>query len=188
MQTSKVKAPLPGANYTSDTRNYPWHRPPDITDYDEGIDYIINRINDNDEEMEMVYAMLGVDTPITSIVNVIMLQGIAKGKFPIDLAIMMAGPVARYIQILADANDIKYDLGIDDNDRIPITPTSLRVALGLYEDEQGVSPEEPIEPVERPTGGLMAAPTGDDIEPAPEDEQAAMLGMMEEEEPTDELA
>ena len=29
-------APIAGENFTSDTRNYPWHRPPEITDYDDG--------------------------------------------------------------------------------------------------------------------------------------------------------
>ena len=36
-------APIPGANYTSDTRNYPWHRPPDITDVDEALEHIMER-------------------------------------------------------------------------------------------------------------------------------------------------
>ena len=33
-------APIPGENYTAETKNYPWHRPPDIVDYDEAIDFI----------------------------------------------------------------------------------------------------------------------------------------------------
>ena len=39
MQTPK--APIPGANYTSDTRNYPWHRPSDITTYDEAVSVLV---------------------------------------------------------------------------------------------------------------------------------------------------
>ena len=37
--------PIAGANYAADTRNYPWHRPPDIVNYDEGVDYLIRKMN-----------------------------------------------------------------------------------------------------------------------------------------------
>ena len=37
-------APIAGANYAADTRNYPWHRPPDLVNYDEGVDYLDSRI------------------------------------------------------------------------------------------------------------------------------------------------
>jgi hypothetical protein len=98
----------------------------------------------------------------------------------------MAGPLARYISIIADEQDIKYDMGVGDKDRVSITPTSLKMALGIY-DEEG---EETLEVLEEapviPEGGLMGAPTED--EAASKDEQSAMLGMVEEEEPTDELA
>ena len=51
--TPNFKRPIAGAHYTSDTRNYPWHRPPDITDYDGAVEYMINLINDT-EKTEMV--------------------------------------------------------------------------------------------------------------------------------------
>ena len=38
----KLDAPIAGANYAADTRNYPWHRPPDITEYDEGCSFAPN--------------------------------------------------------------------------------------------------------------------------------------------------
>ena len=31
--------PIPGENFTSETKNYPWHRPPEITDYDEALEF-----------------------------------------------------------------------------------------------------------------------------------------------------
>ena len=33
--------PIPGANFTSDERNWPWHRAPDITDTDEALETIL---------------------------------------------------------------------------------------------------------------------------------------------------
>ena len=173
-------APVAGANYAADTRNSPWHRPPDLVNYDEGVDYIIKKLQDP-EQLETVYALLKIDIQVSTVVTSLFMQAISRGKFSIDLAILMAGPIARYIGIIADEQDIKYDMGVGDEDRIKITPTSLKMALGIIDDD-----EEPAEVLEEPmveaSGGLMGAPSPDEITAATEDEQASMLGMSSDEE------
>lgn len=173
-------APVAGANYTADTRNYPWHRPPDLVNYDEGVDYIINKLQDP-EQLETVYALLKIDIQVSTVVTSLLMQAISRGKFSIDLAILMAGPLARYIGIIADEQDIKYDMGVGDEDRIKITPTSLKMALGIIDDDE--EPEEVLEePIVEASGGLMGAPSADEVTAATEDEQASMLGMSSDEE------
>jgi len=171
-------APIPGENFTSDTRNYPWHRPPEITDYDDGVDYLIEKLSEQDQA-ELTYSMLEIGLPITTVVSSLLMQGISKGKFPIDLAILMSGPLARYIEIVAKKNDIKHEMGIEEKNRQPITPTSLKMALGIFEDDDEV---EEVEIEESPEGaeGFMAPPM-EGNEPASDEEQAAMLGQAEEE-------
>ena len=188
----KLDAPIAGANYAADTRNYPWHRPPDITSYDEGVDYLITKMQEP-EELELVYALLEIDATIATVVTSVLMQGISRGKFSIDLAILMSGPVARYIGILADEQEMKYDMGVGDDSRIKITPTSLKLALGIVDDVEEVVPEDiaPVEPIEAPMNGLMGAPGGDMT--ASDEEQAAMLGGDDDtpevtEEPEDGLA
>ena len=173
-------APVAGANYAADTRNYPWHRPPDLVNYDEGVDYIINKLQDP-EQLETVYALLKIDIQVSTVVTSLLMQAISRGKFSIDLAILMAGPLARYIGIIADEQDIKYDMGVGDEDRIKITPTSLKMALGIIDDDE--EPEEVSEePIVEASGGLMGAPSADEVTAATEDEQASMLGMSSDEE------
>ena len=62
----RLNAPIPGANYMADTRNYAWHRPPDMVDYDEAVSYLIDKI-DEPEEKELIFAMLGIDAHITTV-------------------------------------------------------------------------------------------------------------------------
>jgi hypothetical protein len=180
----RLEAPIPGGNFTSDTRNYSWHRPPDIVDYDEAVAYMIEKI-DEPEQIELVFAMLGIDAHITTVVNVLLLQAVSKGKMGIDLAILIAGPLARYIEIAAKDVGIKYEMGTEDANRTVITPTLLKASMGIMDEpttEEPLAPEEDVP--EEPTESLMAMP--DDMA-APEDEQAAMLGALTEEEPEDEL-
>jgi len=175
----EFKAPIPGANFTADTRNYAWHRPPDITNYDEAVDYYLKKM-DEEQETELIAAMLQIDVHITTIVSGLLMQGISKGKLPIDLAILIAGPLARYIEIVAKSMNIKYEMGVEDKDRIQITPTLLRASLGLLEDDdEEIDQQEMAEAAMAPeedAGGLMSAPPPEDATAATTDEQAAMLG------------
>ena len=183
----KIDAPVPGANLLADTRNYPWHRPPDITDYDEAVSYMISRIS-QEEQAELVYSLLQIDTTVTTVVSGLLMQSIAKGKIPIDLAILISGPVARYIEVIAQTNGYKYDMGTDTSDRVKITPTLLKMAMGIVEDddeEMEDTPEEVVSAI--PEGGLMGAPLDQDKMTASDEEQASMLGMnADSEEPVEE--
>ena len=124
------------------------------------------------------------------------MQAISKGKVPIDLAIIIAGPLARYIEIIAKGMGIKYEMGVEDKNRVVMTPTLLRASLDLLKDEE---PEQDV--LEETTAlpdesGLMSAPV-DDGSVASSEEQSDMLGGEEEapvedeaveEEPVDGLA
>jgi hypothetical protein len=172
-------APIPGENYLSDTRNYPWHRPPEIVDYDQAVDYLINRLTET-EHSELIYSLIKTKQPLTGIVAGIMMQSIGRGKIAIDLAILAAGPIYRYLEILAEQNGIEYESGLEDKGRIPLTPTTLKAAVGILDDDE---PEAEIETpnaiIDASQQGLMERP--EKLEPSPADEQAMMLGLMDDE-------
>ena len=182
----KFEGPIPGENFLTDTKNYPWHRPPDLVDYDETVGYMLSKI-DEPEQIELVFAMLGIDAKVTTVVSTLLLQAISKGKFTIDMAMLIAGPLARYIEIQAKNAGVKYDMGLENKDRIVLTPTLLKASLGILEQPEEESPEimsmreeaVPMEPEQEQIMGLMSQPPEGAV--SSEDEQAAMLGQTEEE-------
>ena len=184
----KFEGPIPGENFLTDTKNYPWHRPPDLVDYDETVSYMLSKI-DEPEQIELVFAMLGIDAKVTTVVSTLLLQAISKGKFTIDMAMLIAGPLARYIEIQAKNAGVKYDMGLENKDRIVLTPTLLKASLGILEQPEEESPEimamreeaGPMEPEQEQEQimGLMSQPPEGAV--AEDDEQAAMLGQTEEE-------
>ena len=175
--------PIPGENYLSDTRNYPWHRPPEITDYDEAVDYLIGRLEEP-EHSELIYSLMKLKAPLTSIVAGLMMQSIGRGKFAIDLAILAAGPIYRYLEILADQSGIEIESGLENKGRIPITPTTLMAAVGIVDDDE---PETEVETpnalIDAAQGGLMEEP--EEMGPVSSDVQASMLGQTDQEETMD---
>lgn len=171
--------PIPGENYTADTRNYPWHRPPEFTGYDEAIRAMTRRLN-SDKEGELIYSLIELEVPVYIIVSNFLMRHIMRGFIPIDLAVLMAGPLARTIEIIGKNNGQTPDMTTEDPRRATITPTLLKLQAGDVDSVMDLPKDEQAEPEEEP--GLMAAAPQDIVEVAPEDVQAQMLGMTDDEE------
>jgi hypothetical protein len=171
-------APIAGENLTSDPKNYPWHRPPDLVEYDDVVDYMIGKIM---EPKTLNGLMTFVDSgfTITSLISYAMLSNIGRGKFQIDVAILAAGPLARLLQILAEDAGLDYVMGVEEDFK-RMSPVMLKLAM----EDDDIMPDDPSEEnsEENPTeeSGLMDESVP--LAPASDDEQNAMLGYGDEQE------
>lgn len=107
-----MDAPIPGENWTSDTRGQPWHRPPDMSGYDEIIENILQSLKRKQFQTKII-SMVDAGLPIAFVVSFILMKGVGEGKWSIDMAIIVAGPVAHFLAILARSYEIPVKLGID---------------------------------------------------------------------------
>ena len=187
-----AKGPINGENLTADTRNYPWHRPPEVTGFDAAVERMIKEL-DQDKEGELLYSLLELEVPVAIITTNLLMRKISKGILQIDLAVLIAGPVARYIEILALDNNITPDMDMS-NGEVPVSAQGLLMKMrsdGAQPEEmlEEEAPEIPVEGEEEPLageGGLMAPMASDGPPVASTEEQAAMLGESPAE-PTEEL-
>lgn len=120
MQKHQLDGPIPGENFTSDTKNYPWHRPPEFTELDEAIDYV-SKVMTNDSGSEAIISMLEMGMSVVMVSDIVITKGISTGKWTPDLGLILAGPVAHIIVIMAREYGIDYDLGVETRKS---TPTS----------------------------------------------------------------
>jgi hypothetical protein len=180
--------PIPGENYTSDTRNYPWHRPPEITDYDEALEYTA-------KEFKKPNAMIGLETMLTNGITVatmtdfFLTRNIGLGKWTVDFALIIAGPVAKTIELIAVQAGYDYEMGIEEQITVP-TKEMVADLVSMIDGDEEVEEEMPMPeamPEEDVEGsGLMSAMAGLEGEPADKETQDEMLGYSEEEEPEEE--
>lgn len=172
MQGSKMNArfdgPIPGENFTSDTKNYPWHRPPDLTDYDEIVQDVLEKVSD-EYVLPAVMSTIAAGATVASVVDYLMMTNIGKGRFPIDMAILAAGPVARYLEIMAKDFGVDYEMGLDE----AFEPLPLDMVKSLRKATEEKSIEFADETTTEPVKELGI---GSAIGAAPSDEQEAMLG------------
>lgn len=152
--TYALDGPIPGENFTSDTRNYPWHRPPEYTEPDEAVEYAIGVMTEEEGSVAII-SMLEMGISVAAIADMILTKGLMMGKWSMDLSILIAGPVAHVIVLLAKGRDVEYDLGIDRPKNIP-TSVFFKEAKKLDKAEAGKIGQE----VQAETENLdLAAPT-----------------------------
>lgn len=113
-----LDGPIPGENYTSDTRNYPWHRPPEFTEPDEAIEYISN-IMLEEKGAVAILSMLELGITVLQITEMIIMKGMGAGKWTMDLGLLIAGPISHIIILMAKAYEVEYDMGFSD---MPVMP------------------------------------------------------------------
>jgi hypothetical protein len=172
---------IPGENYTSDTRNYPWHRPPDLTDLDEIVEDVIITISER-TVLPTVMSQLALGATVSGITDYLIMSKISEGKFAIDMGLLAAGPVARFIQIMADDFDVDYEMGLEEEFKV-LTPNIIKSLKQAVEEEEEAVVEEPAPEEPEEDLGFMARPEG----AAPEEEQMSMLGQSDDEPLEEEL-
>jgi hypothetical protein len=122
MPYKPMTGPIPGENFTSDTKNYPWHRPPQHVDLDDAIeDAFKNLMSKNASSSALTLMDMGVS--IATITDMYVTQGISQGKWTVDIALLMAGPIAHILFLLAKGYGIDPDLGVDN--KITTPPKAL---------------------------------------------------------------
>lgn len=114
-QDKLVNGPIPGENYTTDTKNFPWHRPPQYTHPDDAIEYAIKWILD-DERSDGYMTMLEIGWSIVDVTQMFIMNGVGKGLWTFDMGLIIAGPVSHLLVIMARGYDIDFDLGIKKED------------------------------------------------------------------------
>tara|TARA_Y100000780_G_scaffold232313_1_gene262612 strand:- start:2210 stop:2752 length:543 start_codon:yes stop_codon:yes gene_type:complete len=168
-----MNGPIPGENYTSDTRNYPWHRPPEFEDLNEAVEWSMEKLTDEHGSMGLL-SLIQAGMTIAEATDIFVTSGIGKGKWTPDYAILLAGPIARIIEMMAKGYEIKYDMGIDKAP--PVTFEYIKAlqntktmnkekankAVDAVAESLG-SPESPPSSTSKKRGGFMAVDPQEDI-------------------------
>lgn len=112
-QSRLLDGPIPGENFTSDTKNYPWHRPPEITDFDKAIEAAMKQLSERTSAYNLLNT-ISIGIPLSTLATMFVTSGIGAGKWTPDFAILLAGPVCRIMELMAKDAKVDYTLGLDD--------------------------------------------------------------------------
>lgn len=166
MEKSVLNGPIPGENYTSDTKNYPWHRPPEITDIDKGIEAAAKQLTTREGAFGILNT-LQAGVTVVQATDMFVTSGVGAGKWTPDFGILLAGPIARIIKIMAEDAGISYAMGLDDKPIPTISYYKKQSEITKDDAEQaGMAAQSQIDQIKPPTnnsGFMNAAPPAQDM-------------------------
>jgi hypothetical protein len=106
--------PIPGANMTSDPKNYPWRQPPKFSDIDKALDFLVKKVTDF-KVANGFLTMSEIGLPLYKQAEMILMQGMSGGFWTFDYALLLAGPLTRIIELIHIGYEVEYDIGTDED-------------------------------------------------------------------------
>jgi len=169
MTEAALMAAVPGQSLTDYPKNYPWERPPEITDPNDAIKFHIDRIADEDV-IDNVLDLLEFGIPAKTLSESMMTAAVGSGIHSIDVSLIVEPIVRDFMMKAADMAGIKYketfkpdEMTMAEraslfNDAVASTPEGERdKGFEIVKEAAESMKEEPVEePTEEEPKGLMA--------------------------------
>jgi len=190
IQNKMLKAPIPGENLVQSSRNYAWHRPPKMVEYDDVIEHFVDNYISKTNRLSAAMLLAQNGIPATSIVSSIMLGMVGRGDISPDMSLLVAGPFYKILTRMFDETGTAYLTGFDTEEEIQeyLDAPKEKSTKKLSKEQETQIDEFEKELKEKstvPSGGLMGAksdeetldieamPTGEGLISRPTDEEEA---------------
>lgn len=117
-ETSNFDAPIPGQSLTVELGSRPWQTPPEMSTFEEGLDFYISRIVDPKMAAQLL-DIIETGVPLTAIAETLTLGGAMQGLHNIDVGILVNPVLVELMEGLAKNADVKYVIGDTDGEELP---------------------------------------------------------------------
>jgi hypothetical protein len=102
----KFNFPVPGHSMTDTPKKWAWDNPPNITNPDDAVEMVINKVEDNPDTKEHFLRMMAGGVTVEEIINTIGLGGFTEGEWSPDVAELIKPALAVYFIGLAIKNKV----------------------------------------------------------------------------------
>ena len=159
MTEAALMAAVPGQSLTDYPKNYPWERPPEITDPNDAIKFHIDRVSDPDV-IDNVLDALELGVPVKTLSDSMMTGAVASGIHSIDTSLVVEPIVRDLIMKAADMAGVKYKETFKPDD------LTLTQRASLFDDVVESTPEG-----ERDKGFELVKEAAESIKEEPVEEE-----------------
>lgn len=161
--------PIPGQSLTTEPKNTPYERPPEIVDPEQALQVHLARLNQPDIMDDALYFLeIGID--LVTLVEGILRSAVMSGIHTIDVSLIIAPVIHEYIKSTADLAGIKYDEGFEDKEAKKKRTYARNATLAQKKlKEMGSEPEAKPAPKQEPR--VVA----EDLEEMPREEPVGLM-------------
>jgi len=152
---NKYDTAIPGSSLTQPTNKNPG--PPQFTDIDEAMMFIIGSMSEPKRLKEMLGMMDGQGAGVSAeeIARVLTFGGVVENKWTPDLALLLGKLILALIVAIAERSGITYKIPMKDRTK-PSDNTQRMALLREFENRETPKPDEQIDEAQTPIGGLMS--------------------------------
>ena len=159
----RLEAPIPGMAMTHEVGARPWQQPAQYTSVEEALQYYLPRMQD-DAFTDSLINVIEMGMPLTTLANTIQLAGVMDGRHNIDVGILIMPVLIEMMQLVAEAEGVKYVTGMERNIEGETKDSDVSAALATLKDDLGnndIDEKETqdmdiVEEQDEPSMGLMA--------------------------------
>ena len=159
----RLEAPIPGMAMTHEVGARPWQQPAQYTSVEEALQYYLPRMQD-DAFTDSLINVIEMGMPLTTLANTIQLAGVMDGRHSIDVGILIMPVLIEMMQLVAEAEGVKYVTGMERNIEGETKDSDVSAALATFKDnlgnngmdEQETQDMDIVEEQDEPSMGLMA--------------------------------
>lgn len=102
-------APIPGQSLTGQPGGMAMERPPQFTDPNQALEFLFQRLT-REEFVKQLVVMLKAGSTVEYIVRTILFEGVIKGRWTPDVALLMAQTVTWMVESVAKLKGVKAEL------------------------------------------------------------------------------
>lgn len=119
---------IPGQSLTDEPKNYPWERPPEITDPNEAVRYHLDRVS-GEEVIDNVFTALDMGFPVKVLTDSMMTGAVGKGIHSIDVGLLVEPVIRKAVMKIADGAGVSYKETFDGAEVSPEEKAAMMVRV-----------------------------------------------------------
>jgi len=165
-----LNAPIQGANLTANSKNYAWHRPPQFPDFDQAFRFFVDKFIGNPKRLQKGMTLVMAGIPATTAVSTALISMVRQGQISPDMSLLLAGPAYKVFSRMLDISNVEYLSGFENPQETlefyaklqgQESPSLQKAPLPKKVEEKAEELSEALPDV--PKGGLMGAPSDEDV-------------------------
>ena len=110
-------APIPLQSLNTEPKNFPWEKPPEMSDLKEVIDYYMNGLT-KEPVIDNLIQLLEMKTPVDAIVNSYTTYNVMKGMHNVDVKLLVSPVIHEYIKSIGNKAGVDVVDWFTDNEPI----------------------------------------------------------------------
>ena len=126
--------PVPGMGMTHELGARPWQQPAQYTTIDDVAQLYVAQMQD-ESFMEQALNLLETKMPVTMIANAMQTTNVMNGIHSIDTGILALPIIMEMIMLIADAEDIDYETGMERNKEAEVKDSRILAGIAKAKKE-----------------------------------------------------